>query len=180
MKPWQNEQGMTLMELLVCILILSLLVVAMGTGMDTAMKLYGEAQFETDSAMLAGILNTALEDLLADTRNVRVDGEVVRFTSEAYGIQDGSLEIAHGMLGLLRQDSWQLLVNTGIYPHLAVSRVAVRYGPPGEILELTLLDGTRVETHRGGVFYVTYRIESKDDPARCRDVELLVRQLDPK
>lgn len=177
MRNWKNESGMTLMELLVSILILALLAVAMGTGMDAAMEIYADAQFETDSAALAGILNAALEDVLMFSGNVTREGA---FTNAEYGVLNGTLGVSDGKLCLGQGGAWRPLVNSGAYPDLAVADVQTVYAPPGEETTITLLDGTVAAIRRGGVFYITYQIVSTRDETKSLTVETLVRLLNEK
>lgn len=106
MKKLKSKSGMTLMEMMASLLILTLLVTAMGTGMDTAMNVYGDAMFESNSASLAGIVNTALSDVLRYAQDIRTkdtaNGETFQdaagnalgsnvgfvFTNIEYGVQD--------------------------------------------------------------------------------------------
>lgn len=64
MKKLRNSSGLTLLEMLASLLILVILVVGMGTAMNSGAKLHQEAVFASDSAALARILNTALGDIL--------------------------------------------------------------------------------------------------------------------
>ena len=164
----KGNGGMTLMELLVSVLILALLAVAVGTGMDAAMEVYAAARFEADSGSLAGILDTALWDALSFARDVRQTPEGMVLTNPEYGIAEGQIYAREGMLCLGREP----LVNSGAYPDLTVTDVNARYLESGT---LTLADGTEREVTRGGVVYITYRIVSTADPDRYRDVEVLVR-----
>ena len=163
--------GMTLMELLVSILILSLLTVALGTGMDAAMEVYNAARFETDSAALAGILDTALWDVVTFARDVRQGPEGLVFTNTDYGIQEGAVFTREGLLYLGREGQEMPLVNSGAYPDLMVTDVNARYLDTGI---LTLLDGTQRAVTRGGIVYITYRIVSTGSPDRFQDVEMLI------
>ena len=167
----KRSDGMTLMELLVCILILSLLAVALGTGMDAAMEIYASAQFESDSAALAGILDTALWDVFTFSRDVHSGPEGLVFTNPDYGVQAGTVFARDGLLCLGREGRGKPLVNSGAYPNLAVTEVNARYLESGTV---TLLDGTEV-SGRGGVVCITYRIVSTTEPERYRDVEVLIR-----
>ena len=76
MKKLKNSSGMTLIEMLCVILILVVLVMGMGSTMDAGTRIYQEAIFESDSATLAGILNTAMGDILRYSRDVKLNDEV--------------------------------------------------------------------------------------------------------
>ena len=186
MKKLKNNAGFSLIELLCALLILVILVMGIGVGMDTGTQIYFDATFEADSATLAGILNTSIGDILRFSSVSQTDGmrnlpegfsttEVPYvFTSLDYGIQhayfytpvyeDGS---SKGVLQLknLKNDKVVELVNTGAYPDLVISNFVITYTPranPG------------VE---GGYFTVTYNIFSESDTTKKRDVEMIVRLM---
>ena len=113
MKKLKSKSGMTLMEMMASLLILTLLVTAMGTGMDTAMNVYGDAMFESNSASLAGIVNTALSDVLRHAQDVKtknldaneffVDATGAQvpnvgfvFTNLEYGVRDAYFQTKNG------------------------------------------------------------------------------------
>ena len=79
MKKLNNNSGMTLIEMLCALLILVIMIVGMGATMDAGTQIYQEAIFESDSASLAGILNTAMGDILRYSRDIdlnnKTDGE---------------------------------------------------------------------------------------------------------
>ena len=186
MKKLKNNAGFSLIELLCALLILVILVMAIGVGMDTGTKLYFDATFEAESATLAGILNTSIGDILRfssvtkteDITNVpegfdRAEVPYV-FTSVDYGIQhayfytpvyeDGT---SKGVLQMknLKNDKVVELVNTGAYPDLVIYDFEFPFEPrknPG------------IE---GGYFTVSYKIASKSDPTKIREVEMIVRLM---
>lgn len=181
MKKLKNKAGMTLVEMLASLLILVFLVVGMGPSMDTATRIYGEATFESDSAMLARIVNNAMGDVLRYSRQIR-DGEnlvdyagiplpgdvTFVFTSYDYRIQDAYFSLpvdaegrSQGVVQMrnLRNGSIVDLVNTGAYPDLQLKDLSVVY------------DGD-------GLFTITYTIVStKMD--KTRDVTHIVRLMNP-
>lgn len=186
MKKIKNNAGFTLIELLCSLLILVILVMGIGVGMDTGSKIYRDATFESDSATLAGILNTSIGDILrfcsvTDTDDIRnlpegFDKTEVPyvFTSLDYGIQhayfytpvyeDGT---SMGVLQMknLKNDKVVELVNTGAYPELVISNFVITYTPranPGI---------------QGGYFTVKYDIFSETDMTKVRNVEMIVRLM---
>ena len=186
MKKLKNNAGFSLIELLCALLILVILVMAIGVGMDTGTKLYFDATFEAESATLAGILNTSIGDILrfssvTMTENITnvpegFDKTAVPyvFTSVDYGIQhayfytpvyeDGT---SKGVLQLknMKNDKVVELVNTGAYPNLVVSDFNITYSPPS---------GSGVQ---GGYFEISYQITSELDSSRTRMVETIVRAM---
>ena len=193
MKKLKNKGGFTLIEMMAALLILVLLVVGMGHGMEAAGRVYAASTFESESATLAGILNTSLGDILRYSFSMRENPGVVEdsagnriqkddvayfFTSLDYGIRDGYFvtpQQADGTFqGVLQMKNLHNanvveLVNAGAYPSLVVSNFEITYVAPG-----AEIGG---ETVRGGYFQVTYDIFQESDPSRCRSVEYIVRRL---
>ena len=191
MKKLQSKSGMTLLEMIVSLMILVLLVTAMGTGMDAAGKLFRDSIFESHSASLAGIVNTALGDVLRYAEDIRVPEEKDAagnpvdeavgfvFTNAAYGLHDVYFQTKTGAdetAGILTLRSLRFeaeshnilemaLVNDGAYPDLEITNFKATYVEPGS------------EEKRGGYFYITYTIRASGNPAKTRDVETIVRLL---
>lgn len=76
MSKLKNNSGMTLIEMLCVLLILVILIMGMGSTMDAGTRIYQEAIFESDSATLAGILNTAMGDILRYSRDIELNNKV--------------------------------------------------------------------------------------------------------
>ena len=173
-----NNGGMTLMEVLAALLVLTLLVTAMGTGLNLAAKIQEEALFASESAALADILQTALADVLGFGSDIRAEGDSVRFSSSDYGLGDGQLVLADGLL-CLRESGGEPrpLVGEGAYGTMKISQWKLHYIPRNSVETVTLLDGTAVTPLRGGLFYISFRIESPS--GLCRDYETVVRLVNP-
>lgn len=84
MNKLKSKGGFTLVEMMAAIAILVVLIMGMGSTMDAGAQIYQEAVFESDSASLAGILNTALGDILryaynGETQNwrMKINGETL-------------------------------------------------------------------------------------------------------
>lgn len=73
MKKLNNNAGFTLIEMLAVVLILVVLTMGIGKTMDAGIQIYRDATFESDSATLAGILNTSLGDILRYSAEIRVN-----------------------------------------------------------------------------------------------------------
>jgi len=73
MRKLANNSGMTLIELLAALAILVVLVMGMGATMDAGVQVYQEAIFESDSAALAGILNSSLGDILRYSTEIDIN-----------------------------------------------------------------------------------------------------------
>lgn len=180
MKKLKSKAGMTLVEMLVSLLIMVALVVGMGPCMDTASKIYRDASFESDSAMLERIVNNAMGDVLRYSEQIRTEsltdyagvplsGDVeFVFTSYDYRIQDAYFYLpvdadgsAHGILQMknLRNGTIMDLVNSGAYPDLQLSDLTVSYDE---------------STH---IFEIAYTISSISDSSKTRDVQYVVRLM---
>lgn len=188
MKKLKSKAGMTLMEVLVSLLIMVLLVVGMGTGMDAGMRVYRDAHFESSSASLAGIINTALGDVLRYSQDVKTpEGDEINapasafiFTNLEYGLRDVQFALSGtGMLQLQSTEansSPSALVNSGAYSGLKIAdgSFSIQYYPgTGKI---TTLDGTGVDIEHGNVFYIRYKLQNSDE-TKSREVETVVRLM---
>lgn len=167
MKKLKTSSGLTLMELLASLLVLTLLVTAMGTGMDAALGSWRDSLFHTNSAALEAIVNTTLGDLLRYARDIRHEVDGVVFTNGEYGVQTGSFAVSEdGMLQLQNGNTGQMiqLLNSGVYTGLKITDFQAVYVEPGR-------DGKR-----GGYFEITYTIQNSD-ASKVRFAETVVRVL---
>lgn len=82
MRKLLKKSGLSLVETLITIVITVLLALGIDAGMNAASRVYTEAAFTTDSATLAGIVNTALGDLLRYAKDVRVPMQDDEFVDE--------------------------------------------------------------------------------------------------
>ena len=185
MRKTKNKRGFTLIELLVTLLILVLLMVAMGTGMSTAVKVYRESVFHSNSAALASMLNTTLEDMLRYSTEIitpKADGEDAGkfvigankfdangipflFTNGEYSAQyaylvlndeeDGNPVQIRNMIGGRTRD----VLNKGAYPSLTVTNLVITYD------------------EAAALFNVSYSIESKDGDMEPLPVSTVIRVL---
>ena len=186
MKKTRKNAGFSLIELICTLLILVLLIMGINVGMDTGSKIYRDATFESDSAMLAGILNTSLGDYLryADVVETDMMSDLLPagmttfdlpyvYTNWEYGILQGYFyvpienNVAKGALKIksLIDEKSINLVNTGAYPDLQVQKFFISYTPRDD-------DGIE-----GGYCIVSYEIISKTDPTKIREVEMIVRLM---
>ena len=67
----RSNAGFTMIEMVATLMILALLAVGMGGGMSSALRVYRDSVFESDSASLESTLNTALEDILRYSQDVK-------------------------------------------------------------------------------------------------------------
>jgi len=193
MKKLRSRAGMTMVELLIGLLILVFLVIGIGVGMDSGSRVHQESLFESNSASLAGILNTALGDILRHSEDIRPNtGSNLKdsndqfldarygfvFTSYEYGVRDAyfDLPVADGetqagilYLRNLRNGSVTEVVNSGVYPNLVITSFDLTYVAPGSDSE--------GNAGRGGYFNVSYTIQSTDNEELLREVESVIRLM---
>ena len=158
-KKLKNQAGMSLMEVMVALLIMVLLVVGMGTGMDAGMRVYSDATFEANGATLAGYLNTALTDVLRYTQDIKspaASGDPCTFTNLELGLRNAYIKPnENGILYIYSTDNGftpKALVNTGAYTGLKIKDSSFK---------LTYADDTR-----GGYFLAEFIIASADGKER--------------
>ena len=194
MKRQRKNGGFTLVEMLCALLILVLLVMGIGVGMDAGSRIYRDAIFESESATLAGILNTSLGDVLRYSISVReVTAEEIQeqgdsvgiplstdsskryvLTNLDYGIQDAYFYIPPHISGRdmgpvqmknLRNPNVVELVNTGAYPDLVVSDFSITFSP------------RQAPGVEGGYFEISYIIYRGSDTTKTRTVQSIVRVM---
>ncbi len=188
MEKKRSNAGFTLIEMMCALLVMVLLVMGMGVGMDAGSRIYRDATFEADSATLAGILNTSLGDILRYSINIREQSEFTPderseigddtveflFTSLDYGIQDAFFytekhddTTSSGVLQMrsTRNGNTVDLINSGAYPDLVISNFVIVY---------SRREAPGIE---GGYFDITYDIFSKSNTEKVRHVETIVRLM---
>lgn len=131
----RSRQGMTLTEVLVALLILSLVTVGVAAGVGASVRVYRQATEASDAHMLASTLSTALMDELRYARDIQADGS---FTSDTFGegvsvgLNDGYVEIGN-----------EKLLSEAAYAGLRVKDpIAVTYADGVFHVELTVQSGT--------------------------------------
>lgn len=193
MKKLTSKGGFTLIEMLATLLILVFLVLGIGTGMDSAVRIYDEAKFESNSASMANIVNTSLGDILrysdnltvadpnegfVDSSNTRVPNVEFVFTNYEYGVRDAYFSLrdsANNDDGILRMRNLSNgniveLVNTGTYPDMRIGDFVLKYKELGK-------DDSGNPT--GGYFEVTYTVYSDKNNDLTKDVKYIVRCMNP-
>lgn len=179
------KAGFTMIEFLVAVVIMLILLAGIGVGMETGSKVYRDAVFESDSAMLADTLNSSLGDLLRYSQNVRENGGIFQdsqgnnlsiyqapfvFTNLEYGVQDGYLFVSKESGGNvfeirnLRNSEIVELVNTGAYPNLTVSN-----------FELVYISPERDSGGDTGYAEISYVISNVNNPSLSKQINLVIR-----
>ena len=186
MRKLLSKSGVTIMEMLVGLVIMVFLIIGIGVGMDTGNRVYKESTFEADSASLAGILNTALGDILRHCEDIRITSDESLqnagigfvFTNYDYGVRDAYFDLpivddirVPGILQMknLRDDRQIDIVNAGAYPNLVISDFDLIYVAPG--------NNSQGDPGRGGYFNLQYTIQSLTDDTLKRDVESVIRTM---
>ena len=101
-KKLHLRRGMTLTEMLVALLILSLVTVGVTAGTGTALRVYRQSTAASEAQMLTSTLSTVLMDELRYASDIQADGS---FRSETFGERaavgvdgDGQLTLGGGKL----------------------------------------------------------------------------------
>jgi prepilin-type N-terminal cleavage/methylation domain-containing protein len=186
MNRLRSHGGFTLIELLVSIMVLVLLVVAMGTGMTTALRVYQESVFQSNSENLASMLNATLVDIFQYSEDIYVregntntfkgntgnteitvdgvpDGVNVLFTNSEYGAQDAYIFVNTGtddnpvQFRNVSSGKVKDVLNIGAYPNLGVKDLKIDYFD--------------------GVFTINYTIYSTEDESSVLEMTDKVSML---
>ncbi|MBR5126811.1 MAG: type II secretion system protein [Roseburia sp.] len=125
MNKLKKKNGFTLIEMLVCTVIMLLVGAMCGTGVKLAIKSLDATNFESSSQMLESTLDIYISDILRHASNVTDDGTKIIFDNSAYYIKRGSLkidEVSNGIGYLVctstKADETQiemLVANKGVY-----------------------------------------------------------------
>lgn len=183
----------------------SLLIVAMGTGMSSASKIYNEAAYASDCNALTNVLNTSISDILRYSQNVRKpeknkpfvdptgewfmdydgqrlmpDGQEQVFTSFDYGIQDAYFYIAHADRdgdGFLDNEAIGKLQLKSLRKDITMDLVNEGIYPDLNIKDFQATYVEKSAENLGGYFDVCYTIVSDTYPDREKQVSFCVRVL---
>lgn len=202
MSKLKNNSGMTLIEMLCALLILVIMIVGMGSTMDAGTRIYQEAIFESDSATLAGILNTAMGDILRYSRDIELNNKVDDQDNPQYFVSADGSYLTPDQVGFVFSN-WEYGI-LDAYFHTPVYADGTSKGVlqmlnlrNSEVVELvntgaypdlviSNLVVTYVEegaasptggTLRGGYFTVSYDIFSEKHTDLKRHVETVIRLM---
>ena len=118
MKKLKNNKGYTFVEMMACVVILLLVALISGTGMNLALNNYNQQIFESDSQMLEATLNMHLGDILRHTTSVtEADGAVTGITNSSYQIYNGTITVEDGVFYIVKnaEDPAVHMVNEATY-----------------------------------------------------------------
>lgn len=168
-KRLRSKSGMTLVEMLAAVMIMALLAAGMSTGMTSGLRVYQEAGFESDSALLASNINTMMTDILRYSTDCKTEEGNILVTNLDYGLRDvyfkndgGYLYICFWSRNGTTHPSAKALVNTGAYGTLRISN-DFQY--------------TYKTDNRGGYYEINYTITNSADTNKTRAVQAVVRQM---
>ncbi len=128
----RKKRGFTFVETLVALLIVTLLSMAVMTGIRIAWNAHEKALFSSESEILADTINTSLGDLLhyASYDGADTDG-TVQFSSQEYGVLNGSIWIDKGRLYVKTSSdekaSQLRLINEGAYTSIDIDAFQMTY-----------------------------------------------------
>lgn len=90
-----DSRGLTLVETLTAMLLISLLSVIILVGTQAAMRVNFQETFVAESQTVADTIEQALSDVLRYAIQVETDhsGTVTAYTNKAYGVYDGVLQV---------------------------------------------------------------------------------------
>lgn len=147
MHKLRSRQGMTLTEVLVALLILSLVTVGVAAGVGASVRVYRQATEASDAQMLVSTLSAALMDELRYARDIQSDG---RFTSDTFG-EDSSVGVTDGRITV----GGEKLLSDAVYAGLRVKNpITVIYAGGVFQVELTVQSGTEDRDVRTASFAV--------------------------
>lgn len=118
MKKLKNNKGYTFVEMMACVVILLLVALISGTGMNLALNNYNLQVFESDSQMLEATINMHLGDILRHTTSVtETEDTVTGITNSSYQIYNGNIIIEEGVFYIVKnaEDPAVHMVNTASY-----------------------------------------------------------------
>jgi len=135
----RSSKGMTLTELLMALLIVSLIGAALTVGVNSAAKVYRDSTQLYEAETLCGTILTYLEDEFRFGRNIRTDGT---FDSLAFGngvgvhVDDGKVYV--GTAG----DPNAALLSDGAYTSgLKALKAEINYQNPGGRVQIVITVG---------------------------------------
>ena len=195
MTKQRSKAGFSLLEMMAALMILVLMTAAMGTTMSAGLGIYREAIFESDSASMAGIINTSLGDILRYSMNVKENesypgnlkdtsldsqGQYILqnqtgffFTSIDYGIRDAYFHLSTEGGG----QSGGILQLRNLKNAETVELVNTGAYPDLKITAFTVTYVPKSATSRGGYFLIDYTISSTKTDSLTREVSTVVRLM---
>ena len=145
----RSQRGMTLTEVLVALIILSLVTVGIATGVGASVRVYRQATEASDAQMLVSTLSAALMDELRYARDVGGSADAPTFTSDTFG-EGSSVGVTDGRIIV----GGEKLLSDAAYAGLRVKTADVTYADGVFQVELTVQSGTEDRDVRTASFEV--------------------------
>lgn len=133
------RRGVTLSELLVALLILSLVGLGASVGISSAVKVYHQSVTLSDAQMLSSTLSGAVMDELRSARDIRIGtgDKLISFTSQTYGEGVSFSRNQEGRVTL----GGVVLAGTGIYSGDLTASLDITYSGGSFAVELQVFSG---------------------------------------
>lgn len=110
----RGRSGMTLVETLMAVLMITLLTAVIFIGSQAAVRVTVQDTFAAESQSVADTVNKALSDVLRYSENVTTDDSgKVTYTNSGYGITEGSLRVGTNESGIQDKGHIYLLYVAG-------------------------------------------------------------------
>ena len=119
-----NQQGLTLVEMLCAVIILILLGLILNTGLQLSVKAYDDMTAETETELLLSTAADSLADVLRFAIEAKTESETVTFTHPSFGnnidvtVVDGKLLVGGKQLlppGAYRGEIYQIELSSISY-----------------------------------------------------------------
>lgn len=139
MKKLRSNQGSSLTEMLVAIAVLSLLTLAVVTGITSSMPVYRDSTALSESSILASTLTQALQNELRYAREVQLDGAALQsYTSPSFGV-NVSITDGGGRIQVGGSD----LIGSGAYTTLSAT-AQIEYAEPFFYVVVDISNGEKI------------------------------------
>lgn len=122
MKKLKKNGGFTLVEMLACMVTLSLVCMICMTGTSISIKSYNQSQFESNSQALQASLEMLMGDILryAEEVEINADNTVNNFTNVEYGIFEGTITVSDTGIVMVKRnitdsDSEVQMISDAVY-----------------------------------------------------------------
>ena len=194
MKKLIDRRGFSLVEMLAAVAILVILVVGMDAGIKAGLRAYDESMFESNSAALSGIINTAVGDILRYSEAITVNPALNPENIGLAGFEDmdGNIlppEVVPFVFSNyeygIRNAYFYTKTYKGGSSHGILELKDLQNNPVRELVnsgaypDLEITD-FEVDYVSGDCFDVSYRILDKNKEGRDRNVSYTVRVLNPE
>lgn len=128
-----GQKGVTLVEMLAAVAVLSLLGVMLQTGLQLALKSYHTMTAEAETQLLLSTVSDAIADELRYARDIRLedDGTFQDYTSVSYGRRT-ALKVTDGQLIASPAGNDKRVISTGAYGNgvYSIEEMEITYEAP--------------------------------------------------